>query len=142
MNLLPTGHCFDDALEYLEQRVRAEPALAHRDTLQLVHGIGIGDDGTRYAHAWCEEQGLCWDAALLDGQRIWYSVAVEAFYTARRLGATTRYTIREACLQNVQSGHYGPWEPTYQALCGGSGRVLGRVEANASGATIRSWEGD
>lgn len=140
--LLPTYHCFDDALEYLNQRVLAEPRLAHRKTLILVHGIATGETGEAYAHAWCEEGGMCWDAAMLDGQRVWYSVACAEFYAARAIQATTRYTVRQACLRNLESGHYGPWEPRYRALCGRGDRVVGRISADASKATISSWRGD
>ena len=92
MDLLPTHHCFDDALDYLNQRVLEEPRLARRKTLYLVHGIAVGEHGP-YAHGWCEEGGLCWDAALANGDRIWYAVARAEFYAARQIQATTRYTI-------------------------------------------------
>lgn len=139
MDLLPTFHCFDDALEYLNQRVLADRSLVDNGRLKLVHGIACGDDGTRYAHGWCEEDGLCWDAAIADGQRIWYAVAAAEYYAARRIGETTRYTVRTACLMNLATGHYGPWLPAYRALCGPGGRVLGRTPADATGARVRTW---
>jgi hypothetical protein len=142
MDLLPTGHCFDDALEYLNQRVLAEPTLAQGRTLELVHGIAIGDTGEPYAHAWCEEGRHCWDAAIANGERIWYAVARHEFYAARRVHTITRYSVRAACLANLAAGHYGPWKAEYRELCGRGDRVLGRVAADATGATIRTWSGD
>jgi len=140
-DLLPTGTCFDDALEYLNERVLADPSLAERSTLVLVHGIARSTDGADepYAHAWCEEAGQAWDAALWNGQRIYYAVARAAFYEARRIADATQYTIRQACLLNYATRHYGPWLPRYRALCGQGGRVMGRHAADASGATVRSW---
>lgn len=129
--LRPTGQCFDDALEYLEARVRAHPDLAHRTSLILVHGIARAttDTGEPYAHAWCEEDGHCWDAALVEGSRIYYAVTTVEFYAARQIQETTRYTIREAWLANRRSGHYGPWETKYRALCGRGTRILGIAHA-------------
>jgi hypothetical protein len=141
VDLLPTGHCFDDALEYLNQRVLAEPTLAKDRRLELIHGIAIGDAGEPYAHAWCEEGRLCWDAALADGQRMWYSVRRHEFYAARRVHTITRYSVRQACLENLRSRHYGPWKDVYRALCGSGGRVVGRVSADASHARILDWGG-
>lgn len=141
MDLLSTHHCFDDALDYLNQRVLAEPHLARWSTLWLVHGIAQNKAGELYAHAWCEEGGRCWDAAIAEGQRVWYAVPRDEFYAARQIQETTRYTVRSACRHNLTSGHYGPWEEKYRALCGRGDRVFDRVAADASGATIRTWEG-
>jgi hypothetical protein len=139
-DLLPTFHCFDDALDYLSERVKASPRLARSLSIMLVHGIARSEDGRRYAHAWVEESGKCWDAALYEGQRIWYSVPREEYYAARDIQATTRYTIRQAARLNLRSGHYGPWEPRYRALCGGSDQIMGRIEADATGARAIGWE--
>ena len=134
----PTFHCFDDALDFIELRVNEAPGLAQLTALILVHGIATSPAGEPYAHAWCEEDGQCWDAGLVEGQRIFYSVSVAEFYAARQIHTTTRYTIREAFVQNVRSNHFGPWEQQYQALCGGGHRILGSIEADTSHATARS----
>jgi hypothetical protein len=138
-DLLPTHHCFDDALEFIAERVKESPSLAHDTALILVHGIARATSGPHvgelYAHAWCEEEGHCWDAALLDGQRIYYSVAREELYAARQVEDVTRYTIQQACLLNLGTRHYGPWVPRYRSLCGGV-RVMGAIQADASHATI------
>jgi len=129
-DILPTYRCFDDALEFIELRVKETPALAHHDwAILLVHGICVGDNGTRYAHAWVEEAGKVWDAGLVDGQRLYYAVARAEYYEAKRVEAFTRYTLRDVVRENRRSGDYGPWKPEYRALCGRSQRILGRVAA-------------
>lgn len=122
MTIEPTHSCFDDAIAYLEGCVRADPTLAHGDRLVLVHGIGRYPEGQpnageRFAHAWVEEAGLCWDAGLIDGQRVVWSATIAEYYTNLRMETTTRYTCREVWHHNRRSGHFGPWEPVYQALC-------------------------
>jgi hypothetical protein len=125
--ILPTGHCFDDALDYITERV---PELddAGRAALRLVHAICIAQDGTPYAHAWVEDDGKAWDAGLLDGKRIWYAVEIAEFMTARHVMDVTRYTLTQALEANWSSGHYGPWKPAYKALCGQSGKIMGIFE--------------
>ncbi len=139
-NLEPTHTCFDDALDYISKRVVADPPLAHGTTLVLVHGIATGANGEPYSHAWCEENGQCWDAGIWNGQHVYYSVAAAEYYAARRIQETTRYTVKQACLLNYGSNHYGPWEPRYQALCGLGRHIVDAVEADTSGATFRAWE--
>lgn len=142
-DILPTFHCFDDALDYLVQRVRAEPALADRETLHLVHALVLSDAGLPYAHAWCEEGDHCWDAGIVDGTRIWYAVRRDEYYAARRPVRVTRYSIGAAWSLNRRFGNYGPWEPAYIAACGrGDRRVTGRIQADASGAVVVQWGGD
>src|SRR6266850_19738 len=71
--LLPTGHCFDDAIEFL-LRYRDDPARLAR--LRLVHGIYRPTAETaqtpdlvdkRIAHAWVEEDDVSvWASAITD----------------------------------------------------------------------------
>jgi hypothetical protein len=126
-DILPTHHCFDDALDLLTERVREDRSSA--DRLRLVHGIATADDGHLYAHAWLEEDAMCWDAGLLDNVRVWFSIARDEFYNARRIIATTSYTVAEALRENWRSGHYGPWQPAYRMLCGVDARIMGRIAA-------------
>lgn len=108
-DILPTYRCFDDALEFIEMRVKETPTLVRHDwLLVLVHGICVGDDDTRYAHAWVEEAGQAWDAGLIDGQRVYYAVARSEYYAAKRVEESTRYTLRDVVRENGRSGHYGP----------------------------------
>lgn len=122
----PTHHCFDDALELINDLLLERPDRAHDPALGLVHGIAVGngqgvDVGHRYAHAWVEDGDLCWDSGLLNGQRIYFPVTRDKFYASRGIVQTTRYSIEQAWLENVRSGHYGPWQPEYRALCKGQG---------------------
>ncbi|HJS76762.1 MAG TPA: hypothetical protein VJ778_05090 [Burkholderiales bacterium] len=141
-DLLPTHHCFDDAIDYLVERVKRHPKLARRRTLILVHGIAHSDAGEAYAHGWVEEGGKCWDAALLDGARVWYSVTRDEYYAARQITETSRYTIREALAENLRTHSYGPWEPRYRGLCGKGDRTFGSIAADATNAIVTSWDGE
>ena len=118
--ILPTHRCFDDALDYIELRLREG---AHPDSLILVHGICLAPEGPHkdkpFAHAWVEHEGRVVQSGLLDGERIFYSVPSEDFAEMLRPQEFTRYTLRQALAQNLASGHYGPWEERYIALCGG-----------------------
>ena len=127
MNIEPTFTCFDDALELINERVLEDPATI--ETLTLVHGIATGDRGDLYAHAWVEDSEHCWDSGQVEGQRVYYAVARAEFYAARQIVGSTRYTVREACLANLQSGHYGPWRPEYRMLCGRSNRLMSSIPA-------------
>lgn len=120
--ICPTHHCFDDALELINELVMETPARAQDPALALVHGIAIGcgngvPAGHPYAHAWVEDGHLCWDGGLVDGQRIYYAVKRDEFYKARGIVKTTRYSVEHACRENFRSGHYGPWQREYRALC-------------------------
>jgi hypothetical protein len=124
--ILPTHHCFDDALEYVEQRVIRDSSLAFDTRLVLAHGILLVPEGHHadrpFVHAWCEEtedgHSVVWDAGMLDGERVWFSVDRAEWTAAMRPQLVTRYTLREAWAENVRSGTYGPWCPEYLALCG------------------------
>jgi len=129
-DILPTFRCFDDALELIELRVKEDPTITRHDwAIVLVHGICVGDDGTRYAHAWIEETGKVWDSGIIDGHRVYYAVARAEYYEAKRVAEHTKYTLRDIVRENGRSGHYGPWKPEYQTLCGKSERILGRIAA-------------
>jgi hypothetical protein len=138
MNILPTHRCFDDALDYISERLRRHPGLV--ETLILVHGIARAPNGTLYAHAWTEEDGVCWEGGLLNGERIWFSVSRDEYYAARQIQETTQYTCREALAENLRSGHYGPWKPIYRMLCGHGNRIMGSIPADASSARILTWD--
>jgi hypothetical protein len=126
VNIEPTFTCFDDALELINERVHEDPTTV--ETLTLVHGLATGARGDVYAHAWVEDGEHCWDSGQVDGQRVYYAVVRAEFYAARQIVGSTRYTVREACLANLQSGHYGPWRPEYRMLCGGR-RITGSIPA-------------
>jgi hypothetical protein len=142
VNILPTHQCFDDAIAYISERVIRHPHPARLNKiLTLVHGIAMASDGSRrlYAHAWVEEHGKCWDAGIVEGQRIWYSVQREEFYAARQIQETTRYTLHQVLAENRRTHTTGPWKPAYQALCGG-GQILGSIATDASHAKVDTFD--
>ncbi len=128
--ILPTHHCFDDALEFIGERVLEEPSLARGTRLVLVHAICLAPvdlpplrAGDRFVHAWVEETDpicddvLVWDAGRLEtGQFVRYAIRRTEYRARLRVQDETRYTIRKAYDENVRSGHYGPWIPAYVAL--------------------------
>ena len=122
--VLPTHTCFDDALDYLVHRIRADPSLFSADQLYLVHGIALAPEGQHagepFAHAWVEEHDKVWQAGILadDGVRIYYAMDRAEFYEKWRIQKSTRYTAKEADEENVRSNHYGPWLEEYRELCG------------------------
>jgi hypothetical protein len=116
--ILPTGQCFDDALEYLAERLRSAPRdLAKR--WRLAHGICRGNyEGALYAHAWLEEHhDVCWDFGLIDGTRVAFSMKKHEYYAARHVVECTLYTPRQALAENLRTQHFGPWKDSYRALC-------------------------
>lgn len=131
--ILPTGKCFDDALDFVEWRLLENPELAHHDNLLVVHGICLVPEdqaraGELFAHAWVEENNVVWQAGLVDGQRVFYGMQLLDFLTELRVQESTRYTLLEAARHNHASCHYGPWEPRYEALCRVGPREGSRAE--------------
>lgn len=116
--ILPTHTCFDDSLDLICDRVRDVPALARSRHLRLVHGIALmplyqPDAGRPFAHAWVEEAGYCYTFGLMNGERVMVREARDSFYARLRVRVTTRYTVHQAYLENVRTGHYGPWLEMY-----------------------------
>src|SRR4051812_46624940 len=139
MIIYPTHKCFDDAMEFCEERARAD-APGWRE-LRLVHGIVLVPDGQppdaeaqpgdRSAHAWVEDGDLCWDAGIINGHYVRYSVERDEFYRHHRVQQTTVYTMVEALIENRRTRSYGPWRPEYQALCRSVRRELRECETHA-----------
>lgn len=123
--ILPTKTCFDDALDYLAAALADAPewALEH---LVLVHGILLSppnalEPNEPFAHGWVEQdRRVVIQAGIVEGQgKGYYGVDRREFYAQMRVQCTTVYTIEEAWEQNRRSNHFGPWESSYRALCGG-----------------------
>jgi hypothetical protein len=127
--IMPTHHCFDDALDFITARVRADRSAV--DKLTLVHGIATATSGPHlgepYAHAWVEEADLCWDAGIWRGQHLSYAVEHDEYYASLQVQTTTRYTVFEAYIQNKLWATFGPWRDEYRNLCGKSGTIFGKV---------------
>lgn len=123
----PTNTCFDDALDFVEHVARSlqlSPAEQRRrlDCLVVVHGVCLSPvDNGPYAHAWVEETDeggtVVWQAGIVRGLRMFYSLEVDDFVANARPQDMTRYTVGEAIQLNHQTDHYGPWEPRYVDLC-------------------------
>lgn len=143
MQILPTHRCFDDSIEYLESRVRADPKLAFGTDILLVHAIAkFPDDnpraGQQFAHAWVEEvvkiKKVAWQttaktmvvarhAGLLDGQRVYMATPADEYRARLRVESVTTYTCRQVAAENKKAGDFGPWKPEYLALCAPEGTL-------------------
>jgi len=108
--IYPTYECFNDALEFL---------LLHSGRLMLVHGICLyPDDGHKYAHAWVEQDGrFVIFAGIHLGKHKYFAALRAEYYTDAKVQEATKYTPREAAMENLRSGHYGPWLEKYKRLC-------------------------
>lgn len=123
--ILPTHTCFDDALDFVEERVLADPALARGESLLVVHAIALAPEGPRkgepFAHAWVEElvegEWLVWQLGWLGGEQVAYSMPRDEHHRHLQVVDETRYTLRQVHAENCRHGTYGPWEERYQALC-------------------------
>lgn len=126
----PTGTCFTDAMELLN-----EVALHNPDALDhytLVHAICIaptvGNDGSvapgeLFAHAWLEKVTAtgrveAWQKGVLEGYEVVYAVDVAELEQLLKPQRTWKYSPRMALECNRRSHMLGPWEPELAALCG------------------------
>jgi hypothetical protein len=135
VKLLPTGTCFDDALELMAQYAVNRPEV--RDRLVLVHGIchfppegNVNGEcaGEPYAHGWLELDGEVWQCAILPeplpelgaaaGEKVAFTKPIAEHYERLRITDTTRYTLRQAYEENARTELFGPWVERYQVLCG------------------------
>lgn len=129
----PTHTCFDDAMRFLEHLGLAA-LITHLDDYVVVHAeCLIG--GQPYAHAWVEhvvdstdEGPLVWQAGYFDGEFMFY--ACRKTHLAFQVRRAWRYSVREAVARNYDTGHFGPWAPELDALCGDgtSCKILGAVD--------------
>ena len=117
MMIHPTHRCFDDALDLLWALLH-EPA-AQDARLFLVHGLCLAPDGLPYAHAWLEDDAdaTVLSVGVIDGKTTAYSLPRTTYYAQTQVQERTRYPAQEALAANRATGHYGPWEARYVALC-------------------------
>jgi hypothetical protein len=116
--IAPTHTCFDDVLEYLEQLATAGAPARVIARFVVVHAICLAPDDQQYVHAWLECDGLVTQAGILNGERIYYTVPLEVLRDRVRVVEQTRYSVQQAMLENLRTGHYGPWVERYRALAG------------------------
>lgn len=119
-HIYPTHHCFDDALDFIIEVLKANPqdrdALLER--LFLVHGLCQAPDGHPYAHAWVEDsrKTACIFRGIVDGETHYFAAAKDEYYADAKVLEVTQYSVQEALEQNRRHGTFGPWEPRYIAL--------------------------
>jgi hypothetical protein len=155
--IVPTHTCFDDALDWFDQVMSPERVTVEMlDTFCVAHGVLHAEGGVPYAHAWVEQSAcgtfyvagpdeypvppvLAWQAGIVNEQRVYFGIERDVFYRTYRVQRATIYSFGKAMALNRTSGHYGPWEPEYVALCrrhGEEGRVLGIVSGAAPSILI------
>lgn len=124
MKILPTHTCFDDALDFMAERLKQDKKLAFGAELLVVHGVCLAPEGRHkdrpFAHAWVEEGGRAWQGGILDGEKVFYSMTVEEFCERLRPQHWTKYTVSQAARENHRTNHFGPWVQRYADLCNDS----------------------
>lgn len=112
-NLYPTGTCFDDALELLQKLALETPRWKWNDEICLVHALCVGGDGELFAHAWVEQKGAVWHSGILNGEKGYAQINRDEYYKEMGAQEITRYTIRQAALENKRTMNFGPWKKKY-----------------------------
>lgn len=117
--IMPTGQCFDDSMEFLSNRIKNEPGAYTRYV--LIHAMIRGINGAVHAHSWVEDpvEDCVWTAGIKQRERVFVRVFDQAAYRAF-VGAhdITCYSIEEARQMMQRHKHPPPWEPRYRRLCG------------------------
>lgn len=114
-----TGTCFDDAIEYVEARVKLDPTLALRNDFVVAHAIiDPNPDGGPLAHAWVEDGPTVIFRGIFNGEPIWCTVDKAEYLAAANVLDITRYTMRDV-LGHAQAHNFetGPWKPEYRRFC-------------------------
>jgi hypothetical protein len=116
--VLPTHSCFDDALEYISKRVKADPAGSRG--LRLVHCLAEvrAEPGRIISHAFVLEGDNWIDQGMLGGVvRVIMARTREEIEQTLRLIDITYYSLQELAIENLRTGTFGPWKPEYLARC-------------------------
>ena len=106
------GDCYDTALHVASEMHSMLRRWPHAQaTLYVCHGLATGQgriEGMRIAHAWVEYGDLCIDRS--NGGD--YTLPRATYYEIGKINDAdvVRYTYREALVQAVRTGHYGPWD--------------------------------
>lgn len=119
----PTGTCFDDAAEFVEQLVTAgEITKGDHATLRIVHALCVAPTGEVYAHGWLEYQRPDGDIVIfcgIAGDRKQYFIAwADEYYDQFEPVDVTRYDLASAAYENIEHRTTGPWEDRYIAKTG------------------------
>jgi hypothetical protein len=139
--ITPTGHCFDDALQFFEA-FRLDNAHVRADlmrSMRVAHGICTTSTGETYAHGWVEErvrndpdrrkwpERVVWQGMSAESGCAFFAVALDWFYEAYAVRERTLYTLQECAELNLRTGHHGPWIARYGALTNRGRRILGEI---------------
>ena len=113
--VLPTGECFNDAMEILVELLTVQQVPPEQ--LRLVHAMALlPDEGTPFAHAWVEHGSQCLFLGLYQGTRVLCTVPRQEYYQLLRVQHRTKYTPWQAARENKRTVSLGPWKPPYLAL--------------------------
>lgn len=119
MNINPTGECFTDCMELLEDVMNDRAPDDRMTDVQLVHAICIfpKTKKKRFAHGWIEIGPVVLQRGFIDGKRVKYTLPLKEFYRKMQVKDYTKYSVAQAIHENLKSNHYGPWLRRYRRLC-------------------------
>lgn len=120
MDIYPTHSCFDDCNENLIKLMKYEENardLIRTGAVLVVHGI-IAPYGYDMAHGWLELKGQSVIfTGIFQGDRVMITAELASWYAESKIKLTKKYTIFEARLEELRTGHFGPWVPEIRRLC-------------------------
>lgn len=123
--IAPTGTCFDDAAELLNEWAAEYPEKDWFSIARLAHGIWRDSSGEPYAHAWVELNGNeIWSEGYVNGERVRFSVPKDEFYSEMKPEDVTLYSLVEVVTLNRKHGTSGPWESKYLRLTGNNSETV------------------
>lgn len=114
--LLPTNTCFTDAMEFLES-ILDRVSNAGLAEYSIVHALCLHPHGKIYAHAWVEHRDMAIFAALEDGERRFFRFPSGHYRRNLRVIEIQKYSVAEACAENLRHRTYGPWVAKYSERC-------------------------
>ena len=97
-----------------------------REHLRVVHAICLAPEGPhkgqQFSHGWVEvDRKFVVQAGMINGEKDFFVVRRCEHYAELRVQVSTVYALDEVILKNRVSMHFGPWEPSYRALCNDGG---------------------
>jgi hypothetical protein len=125
---MPTGQCFDDAIELfqeiLEQAHGWEQSMQRElvASLRLVHAIVMVGD-KQSAHAWVEDEthDLVYFTGFLNGEKARFAAPRGEYRAVHGVVEELRYNYSEMIVNNRAYRTFGPWNHKYLELCGQDG---------------------
>lgn len=121
MTILPTGECFDDAIDIVQQMIRENPEIVHAENLFVVHAVCQSKSGVLWAHAWVEDRINDVDCVLwcgiMNGEKACLCTDLRDHYEFHRPTIVIKYTPMDVWRENAKTRHFGPWDPEIQKHC-------------------------